>query len=260
MTLNETQQKVLFKIGMSPGSNALSIAKELDRDQSGINKICHALRKWGLITATKKENIKKARVNELRLTALGFALVLETMSTSHLGHSDKSLPRDYHAKVMSLLSSNRDLHEGIDIFFDFYSFFTKQNNNPDYSFYMIRPMLSTVNRYLGTYKFNLRLRSTNLGGEDYDKTIQRDLYVRLFFGLWNFMHFRNPAVWLPPDSSSTDGHEDAKEYEQEIEFYRGKILPRFQKSRGWDLILEELANREAECARVNALRTWIQKN
>jgi predicted transcriptional regulator len=55
MTLNETQQKVLFKIGMSPGSNALSIAKELDRDQSGINKICHALRKWGLISATKNE-------------------------------------------------------------------------------------------------------------------------------------------------------------------------------------------------------------
>ena len=46
---------------------------------------------------------------------------------------------------------------------------------------------------------------------------------------------------------------------EEREFFGTEIIPRFKESKGWDLILDELENREIEYAYLKDLKSLIQQ-
>lgn len=225
--LNETQRTVLLKIGLSRGSNAFAIAKELGRDQSGINRICKGLRKSSFVDATKTLNVKNAPVIELRLTLLGFAFVVRQLYLDNIYVLD---PR-----VMSLLQSNRDLHEGIDIFAEYFAFAIETGQRSDMTLYHLVSIFGdrrTSGRDLTDF--------SSMWGWTAPR-VHRALYVDLFFNFWDAT--TRYMIFSPEES----------------EFFETKIIQRFKDSKGWDLILEELEAREDECARLKTLRSLIQQ-
>ena len=241
MILNETQQKVLFKIGLSPGTNALAIAKELDRDQSGINKICKALRKKGMVSATEGKNIKTATVNRLRLTLLGFAFVVDAMYRGSSAERDGRDPSpEYHSEFSSLLHNNQDLHEALGIFAEYFSFATEGDTRAVKSHWASRRLWASFEKHIEAYEFVAARYSDNLGSHAWNNMIHDSLYRELFFTLW---------FWLAKYPSADEG---------DVDFFSTKLVPRFRESAGWPLILEEMEDRESECHLLKTLRSLIE--
>ncbi len=230
--LNETQRAVLLKIGLSPGINALAIANELERNQSAINQICKKLREAGFVTATEALNVKNARVLELKLTLLGFGFVVRQLYDG----SGPILDPD----VMPLLQSNRDLHEGIDIFVEFFDFVT-ESGHKERSYWVFRSLASSLERPVGQYKFVSTECSTDQPMPDWNYACHVALSKDLFFTLWRCGEIYR--LFTP----------------EEKKFFETEIMRRFKDSEGWDLILDELEDREAECTRLKALKSLIQQ-
>ncbi|PKL61800.1 MAG: hypothetical protein CVV31_09195 [Methanomicrobiales archaeon HGW-Methanomicrobiales-2] len=240
MSLSKTQRDALHKIGLAPGTNAFAIAKELERDQSGINKICKMLHKKKLVSVTKGENVKTVRVNELRLTLLGFALVVDTMYRGSSVDADGRDPSpEYHSEFSSLLHNNQDLHEALDIFAEYFSFATEGNTTALKSHWATRPLWAALERHTRAYEFVSTYASdTELGRENWDIKIYESLYRDLFFRLW--------------DQFTCYGY-----HEEEVDFFSTELAPRFKESKGRFFILDEMIQRESECDRLKTLRSLI---
>lgn len=246
MVLNEIQCTVLLKIGLSPGINAFAIANELGRDQSGINRICKGLRKNGFVGATETLNIKNAPVIELRLTLLGFAFAMYLLYLEPSVHADAHVSSDYDSKITSLLQGNRDLHEGIDIFAEYFAFATEKSDTRRLTQWILRPLALTLGERVRSYEsIAIEYSAAGVGKTDWNAVIHSALYKDLFFAFWN----RVTLLDLFPRAPRDQGEE----------FFENRLLQRFKESKGWDLILEELVWREAECDRLKTLRSLVQQ-
>lgn len=274
MILNETQSTVLYEIGTVPGSNAFSIANRLGRDPSGIGRVCAELRRQGLISATEKKNIKNAPVNELNLTLLGFPLVVEILIMSHTGRDDDPLPPDHNTRVASFLRSNEDLHEGISLFSEFFSLMTEENNTAHYSAYVLRPLWFAVGSYLEDYEFLRKHHPSKLlQTKEREYSVKVALSETLFFKLWEFIRIHSPSDIDMPNRTAKYKHrhfpryrliragrgnpKQVAKYKQEEEFFRGKVIPAFKKSEGWEWILNEFESRERAWNELKLLRSMI---
>ncbi|WP_346434801.1 hypothetical protein [uncultured Methanoculleus sp.] len=254
MALNETQRIVLVEIGTAPGSNAFSIAKKIGREQSGINKVCGALLRQGLISATEKTNIKGAPVKELKLTLIGFALVADILYTSHSGFEDDPFPPGHDAKLISLLNSNQDLHEGIRIFSDFFLSALKRYDETKpqgeklersrYSNYAFRPMALALKKSVGGYEFFTKYRPAELGPAELEYDAHIHLYRDLFFKMWE--HTRVCEMFTSVGEASW-----------ESEYFQRKTVPEFKKSEGVSEILMDLKSREYYCNQLKALKSLL---
>jgi len=260
MTLNGTQSKVLLEIGTSPGGNAFSIAKKLNRDPGGINKVCAALHQKGLISVTEGKNIKNAPVNELKLTLLGFALVADMLFTSHTGGDDDPFPSDHGTKIASLLNCNQDLHEGIGIFSEYFSFVIKRYDETPppgefgsvgrratragYSNHTFKPMVSAVKRFVEAYTFMVKHRPPGLGPAELEPTVRLALYRDLFFEMWDRVQLY--------EAFSLEGGSDS-----ECEYIKNIVIPEFKISSGWEDILGEIRVREYKCKELKTLKALL---
>jgi len=237
MTLSEAQRNVLLAVGFSPGTNAFSIAKELDRHQSGINRICSALTEQGLISTTKGVNIKRAKVNELRLTLMGFAVAVNALYHEHQdGDQAQSLP-DYKDKIALFLRNNQDLHEGIGIFSEYFFFATEGDDTLLKIHRALYPLQNSMGGWVRFFDAMVR-RGEDLNKIPWDTSIHETLYSSLFFELWDHLAYF--------------------EYHGEKNLFYDEVAPRFKNSSGWNLISGELTRREIECNRVRTLRSLIQ--
>lgn len=243
MTLSEAQRNVLFAVGFSPGTNAFSIAKELDRHQSGISRICGVLTEQGLVSATVGKNIKKAKVNELRLTLLGFAFVVDAMYRGPSVDADGRDPSpEYYSEFSSILHNNQDLHEALGIFAEYFSFATEGNTSALKSHWASRPLWATLERHIRAYEFvATRASDTGLGRDNWDIRIYESLYRDLFFRLW--------------DQFTRYGYHG----EEDVEFFSTELVPRFKESEGRYFILDEMVQRESECDRLKTLRSAMDQ-
>lgn len=239
--LGETRYTVLLKIGLSPGINAFAIADELERNQSAINQICKKLREGGLVAATEAVNVKNARVLELRLTLLGFAFVVRQLYRELPSDLRVGASSDWNTKTMSFLQSNRDLHEGIDIFTEFFAFVIETGQHSGRAFRLLADLFWSIPdpnepapwKFIPT-KFTTREDCMNL-------TIHIILYDKLFFSFWKYVT-------------------NCRIFRLEMKtFFKTEIIQRFKESKGWDMILYELSCREAECDQLKALKSLIQQ-
>lgn len=245
MIMNETQRIVLVTIGISPGTNAYSIAQKLERDQSGINRICSTLRKNGLISATEIKNIKESRANSLKLTLLGFAL---TLVTSHGKYMDdhkisgryRGAPEE-NKEFDSLLRNNRDLHEGLGIFYEYFSHYTQ----PDliYACIALLPLVEVLKKYSESYDFQAKHFPTDLERLEWDDSIGSSLYKDLFFEIWEGVENQNMV------RGDIDG--------DKMTFFTNQLLPRFKESGGWSEIVSELKLRILKCEQLRVLKTLV---
>lgn len=245
MILNETRRTVLVKIGISPGTNAYSIAQNLDRDQSGINRICNTLRKNGLISATETENIKNARANSLKLTLLGFALTLVTLHGERMDEHKKSdNPRgtpEENEEFDSLLRNNHDLHEGLGIFYEYFSHYTQPDLS--YSWMALFPLVKVLKKYSESYDFQAKHFPTDLERLEWDDSIGSSLYKDLFFEIWGGVENQNMV------RGDIDGDKMA--------FFTNQLLPRFKESEGWIEIVSELKLRALKCEQLRVLKILV---
>lgn len=259
MTLNGTQSKVLLEIGLSPGGNAFSIAKKLKRDSGGINKVCAALHQKGLISVTEGKNIKNAPVNELKLTLLGFALVVNGLYAPYTRYDDP-VSSDYNSNITSLLNGARDLHEGVDIFADFFSFAienysdaprstdppgTRRTPRNNYGHHVSRQLSSTLKISVDLYKYMVQEHPPGLVPAEVERVAHDALYRDLFFEMWMYAELREAFSF------------EDEEPDRECEYFKNMVLPRFKASKGLETIIEELESRESECERLKQIRTSI---
>jgi len=254
MTINETQRIVLVEIGTASGSNAFSIAKKMGRDQSGINKVCGTLLRQGLVSATEKTNIKGAPVKELKLTLIGFALVADILYTSHSGFEDDPFPRGHDVKLVSLLNSNQDLHEGIRIFSDFFLFALKRYDEVKpqggklersrYSNHAFRPIPLALKKSVDGYEFFTKYRPDGLGPAELEYDAHIHLYRDLFFEMWDYTRL-------------CEMFDSGVELSWESEYFQRKAVPEFKKSGGLGEILRELELREYHCNQLKTLKSLL---
>lgn len=245
MTLNETHSRVLLEIGISPGNNAFSIAKDLDRDYGGINKVCGALRRRGLISTTTKTNTKNATVKELKLTLLGFALTLVTSHSKCMVDHDKSgnyrgTPEE-NKEFDSLLRNNCDLHEGLGIYYEYFSHYTQPDLS--YSCITLLPLVEVLKKYSESYDFQAKHFPTDLGRLEWDDSIGSSLYKDLFFEIWGRVENQNMI------RGDIDG--------DKMTFFTNQLLPRFKESGGWSEIVMELNLRILKCEQLRALKNLV---
>lgn len=238
--LSETQRAVLLKIGLSPGINALAIASELERNQSAINQICKKLREAGFVTATEALNVKNARVLELRLTLIGFGFVVRQLYLELTRDHCSDITSDLGSTIVSLLQSNRDLHEGIDIFVEFFDFVAETTHKGG-MYWLFRSLASSLEGPVRGYEFVSTECSTDQPMPDWNYACHVALSKDLFFTLWKVGE--SYGIFAP----------------EEREFFGTEIIPRFKESKGWDLILDELENREIEYAYLKDLKSLIQQ-
>jgi DNA-binding MarR family transcriptional regulator len=238
--LSETQRAVLLKIGLSPGINAFAIASELERNQSAINQICKKLREAGFVTATEALNVKNARVLELRLTLIGFGFVVRQLYLELTRDHCSDITSDLGSTIVSLLQSNRDLHEGIDIFVEFFDFVAKKMHKGS-MYWLFRSLASSLEGPVLRYEFVSTECSTDQPMPDWNYVCHVALSKDLFFTLWRYGEIYR--LFTP----------------EEKKFFETEIMRRFKDSEGWDLILDELEDREAECTRLKALKSLIQQ-
>ena len=238
--LSETQRAVLLKIGLSPGINAFAIASELERNQSAINQICKKLREAGFVTATEALNVKNARVLELRLTLIGFGFVVRQLYLELTRDHCSDITSDLGSTIVSLLQSNRDLHEGIDIFVEYFDF-VAETTHKGRMYWLFRPLASSLEGPVRGYEFVSTECSTDQPMPDWNYVCHVALSKDLFFTLWKVGE--SYGTFAP----------------EEREFFGTEIIPRFKESKGWDLILDELEIRESEYAYLKDLKSLIQQ-
>jgi len=238
--LSETQRAVLLKIGLSPGINAFAIASELERNQSAINQICKKLREAGFVTATEALNVKNARVLELRLTLIGFGFVVRQLYLELTRDHCSDITSDLGSTIVSLLQSNRDLHEGIDIFVEFFDFVAETTHKGS-MYWLFRSLASSLEGPVLRYEFVSTECSTDQPMPDWNYACHVALSKDLFFTLWKVGEIY--GIFAP----------------EEREFFGTEIIPRFKESKGWDLILDELEIRESEYAYLKDLKSLIQQ-
>lgn len=259
MTLTETQCKVLLEIGSNEGENAYSIAQKLKRDQSGINRACGKLRRQGLVSATPKTN-EGVNSNELKLTLLGFSqLVAALHERYHLvGYR---IPPKLDEKITSLLRNNRDLHEGLGIFYEYFSHGEKLPRKKLFgSFFPTVNVIGQANEstrgwvplvFLGgilsrtdEYYELLNFQQLESGSAlELEKAFDEALYKDLFFALWESVESQNII------------RKDIRG--DRMDFFRNSLLPKFRESKGWPAIARELKYREAKCEQLRVLKTLV---
>lgn len=244
MALTETQCKVLLEIGSNEGKSAYTIAPKLKMDQGGINRVCGKLRGWGLVSATEKTK-KGVNSNELKLTLLGFALTLVTSHDNawheHKKSGDYRGTSEENKNFDSLLRNNRDLHESLEIFYEYFSYYTPQDLS--YSCIALLPLVGVLRRYSESYGFQAKHSPTNLGKLEWDDSIGSSLYKDLFFSFWEIVENQNII------RKDTQG--------DRMGFFTTDLLPRFRESKGWPDIARELKLREDRCEQLRILKNLV---
>jgi len=147
---------------------------------------------------------------------------------------------DLGSTIVSLLQSNRDLHEGIDIFVEYFDFVAKKTHKGR-MYWLFRSLASSLGEPVRGYEFVSTECSTDQPMPDWNYVCHVALSKDLFFTLWKVGE--SYGTFAPG----------------EREFFGTEIIPRFKESKGWDLILDELENREIEYARLKTLRSLVQQ-
>lgn len=238
MTLTETQCRVLLEIGSNKGKSAYSIAKKLEKDQGGTNRICGMFRKRGLVSATKNDGTVTSY--ELKLTLLGFSLLVVALHKRYRLDGYR-FPPELDGKVTSLLRNNRDLHEGLGIFYEYFSHYIQRY--PSDSWLALIPLNEVLKKYSESYSFQAKHFPTNLERLEWDDSIGSSLYRDLFFKIWGQVESQNMI------RRDTDGDKMA--------FFTNQLLPRFKESEGWSEIVSELKLRVSECEQIRVLKTLV---
>jgi hypothetical protein len=192
------------------------------------------------VTATEALNVKNARVLELRLTLIGFGFVVRQLYLELTRDHCSDITSDLGSTIVSLLQSNRDLHEGIDIFVEFFDFVAKKMHKGS-MYWLFRSLASSLEGPVLRYEFVSTECSTDQPMPDWNYVCHVALSKDLFFTLWRYGEIYR--LFTP----------------EEKKFFETEIMRRFKDSEGWDLILDELEDREAECTRLKALKSLIQQ-
>ena len=243
ISLNEISCKVLLEIGLSPGINAFALAGKLERDQSGINRVCKKLRDDGFVVAVEGENVKNAPVLKLHLALPGLAYVIVMMTYRDIRNREK-----IHGGVKQfdlLLENNRHLHETIGIFMECISF-AGEKGTRDAVHMLFESFVCRLGRYLEDYSEAISLtKPTKTRGKcfemekfresDWESVYRTGLYADLFF---DFAHIFTP-------------------YEENGRVYGDKLIQLFKESEGWPSILRAIEQREADHARLMDLKERI---
>jgi len=241
MLLTETQYRVLLEIGSNKGESAYSIAKNhLKMDQGGINRVCGKLRKQGLVSETTKTRGNKRIYKELKLTLFGFSLLVVALHKRYCLDGYR-FPPELDGKVTSLLRNNRDLHEGLGIFYEYFSHYIQRY--PSDSWLALIPLNEVLKKYSESYSFQAKHFPTNLERLEWDDSIGSSLYRDLFFKIWGQVESQNMI------RRDTDGDKMA--------FFTNQLLPRFKESEGWSEIVSELKLRVSECEQIRVLKTLV---
>jgi len=261
MLLTETQCRVLLEIGSNKGESAYSIAKNhLKMDQGGINRVCGKLRKQGLVSETTKTRGNKRIYKELKLTLVGFSLLVVALHERYslVGYR---FPPELDEKIISLLRNNRDLHEGLGIFYEYWSHGEKLPKEQLFdSFFpvvnvighvdvatrgwvpllFLGGILSQCDKYSGSLDFQ---QPENGQALELENVFAEALYKDLFFALWE------SAVSQNIIRRGVSGNR--------MDFFNTVLLPKFRGSKGWSVIARELKRREAKCEQLRVLKTLV---
>jgi len=148
------------------------------------------------------------------------------------------IPSDLGSTIASLLQCNRDLHDGIDIFAEYFAFVAEEGRR----YWLFRPLVSSLETPARRYEFvTTECSLSEAKKTDWNYLCHVALSKDLFFFFWDY------------------GACYGMYTHEEKEFFETEIIPRFKESEGWDLILEELETRENECARLKTLRSLVQQ-